>query len=93
MVHVETNSVTALYAQVRSGQWGSILPRSLATDSAVGADLKCIPLQTSGNVPISVGVMIPDRDLTFPLAEAFFNVAVAFKATVPSTRKLKSSSR
>lgn len=78
VAHVETNSVTALYAQVRSGHWASILPRSLAVESEIGIDLKCIPLLPS-STPISVGVMIPDRDLTFPLAEAFFKVAVSLK--------------
>ncbi len=93
VAHVETNSVTALYAQVRSGQWASILPKSLAAASEVGADLKCVPLLPSGGSPISVGVMIPDRDLTFPLAEAFFNVAVSLKAREPSRKKQKLSSR
>jgi DNA-binding transcriptional LysR family regulator len=85
VAHVETNSVTALYAQVRTGQWASILPRSLAVESEVGPDLRSVPLLPCGN-PISVGVMIPDRDLTFPLAEAFFNVAVSLTAA-PQPKK------
>ncbi|MDP9113748.1 MAG: LysR family transcriptional regulator [Acidobacteriota bacterium] len=93
IAHVETNSVTALYAQVRSGQWASILPRSLTAASEAGADLKCIPLLPSDSAPIAVGVMIPDGDLTFPLAEAFFNVAVSLKPKAPSPKKRKPSSR
>ncbi|MDP8991374.1 MAG: LysR family transcriptional regulator substrate-binding protein, partial [Acidobacteriota bacterium] len=93
VAHVETNSVSALYAQVRSGQWASILPRSLAAASEVGADLKCIPLPPSASSPTAVGVMIPDRDLTFPVAEAFFNVAVSVKPADPSPKRRKPSSR
>jgi DNA-binding transcriptional LysR family regulator len=92
MAHVETNSVPALYAQVRSGLWASILPKSLAVQSEIGSELKCVPLLPSGN-PISVGVMIPDRDLTFPLAEAFFNVAVSLSTGAEKPNKRNRSSR
>lgn len=92
VAHVETNSLTALYANVRSGRWASILPLSLATQSEIRGDLTRIPLPPSGE-PISVGVMIPDRDLTFPLAEEFFNVAVSLKADAPSHRQRVPSAR
>jgi DNA-binding transcriptional LysR family regulator len=81
--HIETNSMTALYSHVRSGEWASVLPRSLTVPSHTGADLKAIPLPPS-HASVSVGIMIPDRDLTFALAEEFFNVAVSTKtSTVP----------
>jgi len=86
VAHVETNSVAALYAQVRSGHWASILPKSLAADSQFGVDLRSIPLPACGS-PLWVGVMIPDRDLTFPLAEALFSVAVSLRADA-NQRKL-----
>jgi DNA-binding transcriptional LysR family regulator len=92
VAHVETNSVTALYAHVRSSQWAAILPTSLADVSQIGKDLVCIPLQPFGT-PISVGVMIPDRDLTFPLAEAFFNTAVSLEVGALQSKKRAPSSR
>lgn len=74
--HIETNSVSALYSHVRSGGWVSVLPKSLATESQTGTDLQAFPMpQPDKRVP--VGIMIPDRDLTFSLAEEFFNVAVS----------------
>jgi DNA-binding transcriptional LysR family regulator len=78
VAHMETNSLTVLYANVRSGPWASILPASLAEGPQIGSDLRSIPLLPSGT-SISVGLMIPDRDLTFPLAEAFFNMGVSMK--------------
>lgn len=85
--HIETNSITALYSQVRSGDWAAVIPRSLALEADVNSELESIPLAHSGQ-SIPVGVMIPDRDLTFPLAEAFFNVAAATKN--PAVRRKKS---
>jgi DNA-binding transcriptional LysR family regulator len=76
--HIETNSITALYSHVRSGEWVAVLPRSLTGPSQAGSDFVAIPLPRSG-APASVGIMIPDRDLTFALAEEFFNVAVSAK--------------
>jgi DNA-binding transcriptional LysR family regulator len=74
--HIETNSVSALYSHVRSGGWMSVLPQSLASESQTGSDLQAIPLAPSGNA-VAVAIMIPDRELTFALAEEFFNVAVS----------------
>jgi DNA-binding transcriptional LysR family regulator len=76
--HIETNSVTALYMHVRSGEWVSVLPKSLTAESQTGGDIKAIALPRSGDA-VQVGIMIPDRDLTFPLAEQFFITAVSAK--------------
>jgi DNA-binding transcriptional LysR family regulator len=76
--HIETNSMTALYMHVRSGEWMSVVPKSLAAESQTGGDMRSIQLPQSG-VVVPVGIMIPDRDLTFPLAEEFFNTAISSK--------------
>jgi len=78
LAHIETNSVSALYMHVRSGEWVSVLPKSLAAESQAGGDVKALSLPRMGD-PVPVGIMIPDRDLTFPLAEQFFNVAASTK--------------
>jgi DNA-binding transcriptional LysR family regulator len=77
--HIETNSLSTLYSHVLSGAWASVLPRSLA--SSAGGDsgaYETIDLPRSGEPPC-VGVMIPDRDLSLPLAEAFFQIALTTK--------------
>jgi hypothetical protein len=48
----------------------------LALDLETDGCLQCISLPPLKD-PASVGIMIPDRDLTFPLAEAFFNLAAS----------------
>ncbi len=67
---LETNSVSALVAHVRTGSWAAVLPRMLAADLKT-AELECFTLPA---VPdsLEVGVVIPDREFTVPLAEAFF---------------------
>ncbi len=87
--HMETNSVTALSSHVRSGAWASVLPRSLADHLQTGDCLEAIPLPPSTE-PVWVGVTIPNRDLTFPLAEAFLNLAAAEKEIRPERETILS---
>jgi DNA-binding transcriptional LysR family regulator len=76
--HIETNSISALYSQVRSGAWSSVLPRSLASIADDSSEFEMIALPKSGK-PAHVGVIIPDRELSLPLAEAFFQIALNTK--------------
>jgi DNA-binding transcriptional LysR family regulator len=76
--HIETNSISALYSQVRSGAWSSVLPRSLAGIAEGSDEFEMISLPKSSR-PARVGVIIPDRDLSLPLAESFFRVALNTK--------------
>jgi DNA-binding transcriptional LysR family regulator len=76
--HIETNSISALYSQVRSGAWSSVLPRSLASIADDSDEFEMIALPKSGK-PARVGAIIPDRELSLPLAEAFFQIALNTK--------------
>lgn len=76
--HIETNSISALYSQVRSGAWSSVLPRSLASIAHESDELEMILLPKSGR-PVRVGVMIPEQELSSPIAEAFFRIALNTK--------------
>jgi len=84
--HVETNSINALYCQVRSGAWSSVLPTSLATVAYEGDELEMVRLPKSGK-PARVGVTIPDLELSSPAAEAFFRIALNIK--ISWTRRSK----
>ena len=77
--YFETNSVTALRAHVRAGSCAAVLPRPLAVDLQAASAVECIAFPPFRN-PITVGVAIPDRESTFPLAEAFFKAVVRAKA-------------
>jgi len=82
--HVETNSISALYSQVRTGAWSSVLPQSLAHAVDTNDDFDAVALPKSGK-PIRVGVIMPDREFSLPLAEAFFRIAL--NANIASTRR------
>lgn len=84
--HFETNSVSALCSQVRTGTWGAILPQSLAKDLHTSGDIVCISLPPLPGAA-KVGVVIPDREFAVPLAEAFFS-STAKQPHGPSTRPL-----
>jgi DNA-binding transcriptional LysR family regulator len=81
---IETNSIGALYSQVRSGAWSSVLPRSLASDAEGSDELEMLPLPRQGK-SARVGVIIPDSAHSTPLAEAFFRIAV--NTRIPRTRR------
>jgi DNA-binding transcriptional LysR family regulator len=58
---IESNSVLALLAHARTGQWATVLPESIATTLGAGAGLRAIPLlKPSASYPI--GLILPDRD-------------------------------
>ena len=89
--HMETNSVDALYSQVRSGAWSAVVPRSLASIADNSEDLEMVALPRPGR-PASVGVVMPDRELSSPLAEAFFRIALNAKflgAAAPRSKRAR----
>jgi DNA-binding transcriptional LysR family regulator len=75
---IETNSLTALHSYVRSGTWSAVLPAPLAMDLQAIGDVESIALPALRG-PIPVALMIPDRELSFQPAEAFFRLAVSQK--------------
>jgi DNA-binding transcriptional LysR family regulator len=83
--HIETNSVTSVLSHVRSGAWVGLLPRLLATDLQASGELEVADLPKVNN-PVAVGVLIPDRNVIFPLAEAFFKMSASMKGTGAESR-------
>ena len=88
--HIETNSVDALYSQVRSGAWSAVVPRSLASIADNSDELEMVALPRPGK-PARVGVIMPDRELSSPLAEAFFRIALNTK--IPWARRSAKQAR
>jgi DNA-binding transcriptional LysR family regulator len=82
---LETNSLTALQAHVRSGAWAALLPTQLAKDMQAAGAFVTIPLPPSRNA-LSVGIVVPGPEIAVPLAEAFFKMAVSFKPISPRPR-------
>jgi DNA-binding transcriptional LysR family regulator len=73
-VGIETNSVLTLWAQVRSGHWGSVLPQPFLHLLGEPDGLKAVEL--AGQAPLhTVGLVIPEREPLTPSARALFTMA------------------
>jgi DNA-binding transcriptional LysR family regulator len=81
--HIDTNSITALFAYVRSGEWSAVVPATMAAMAGAGKvgvgvhnGFEAVPLPKMAE-PVSVGLAIPHRDPASMLAAAFFDVATS----------------
>ena len=77
-VAIETNSVVALVAHVRSGQWSSVIPHTLLgllgrREAALGG-LSAIPL-VEPEAAQTVGLVVNEREPLAPLARALLKTA------------------
>lgn len=83
-VAVETDSVLALVAHVRSGGWSSVFPHTfiglLGRDDATFAGLRVIPL-VDPKAEQAIGLVVSERDPLSPLARALVDVAQQFAAS------------
>ncbi|TQF06343.1 LysR family transcriptional regulator [Kitasatospora acidiphila] len=71
---VETDSVAALFAQVRTGRWASIVPYAWLHVFGVPHGMRAVPLvEPSRSVPI--GLVISDREPTSVMARALARTA------------------
>jgi DNA-binding transcriptional LysR family regulator len=69
-VRVESDSMSVLFAHVRTGAWVSIVPDKVAQSMQLGDNgLHMIPIVEPDAVH-TVGLVMPERDLTTPLATA-----------------------
>jgi DNA-binding transcriptional LysR family regulator len=69
-IMVESDSISVLFAHVRTGAWASIVPDKIAQSTRISdRDLKAIPIIEPDAVH-TVGLVMPERDLTTPLATA-----------------------
>lgn len=71
---IETNSVLAIIAHVRSGAWASVLPQSFLQFLPADDEVRAIPL-VEPVVMQQVGLVVPDREPLTPSARAMMNFA------------------
>ncbi|MBI0534552.1 LysR family transcriptional regulator [Roseomonas sp. KE2513] len=81
---VESNSIVALIAHVRSGEWMTVLPESVANTLGSAAGLQAIPL-VSPDAEYRIGLVVPVQAPTPPLTAALMTAAqeLAGGATPP----------
>lgn len=71
---IETNSVLAIIAHVRSGAWASVVPQSFLQFLPPDAEIRVIPL-VDPVVTHQVGLVVPDREPLTPSARALLDFA------------------
>lgn len=90
-VTIETNSVLALVAHVRSGRWSSVIPHTflglLGGDATAGSGFSAVPL-VEPEASHAVGVVLDERDPLPPLARALLKSARATDVSKVLDREL-----
>ncbi|TPG59069.1 LysR family transcriptional regulator [Roseomonas nepalensis] len=71
---VESNSIVALIAHVRSGAWMTVLPESLANTLGTASGLPAIPL-VAPEAAYGIGLVVPRLDPVPPLTAALLAAA------------------
>jgi DNA-binding transcriptional LysR family regulator len=66
---LESNSMIALFAHVRTGKWASIMPEKLAETLGLTDSVRAIPIVEPAATH-TVGLVVPDRQPTTPLINA-----------------------
>jgi DNA-binding transcriptional LysR family regulator len=68
---LESNSVIALYAHVRTGRWSSVMAEKLVDTLGIAAPIQSIPILEPRAVH-QIGLIVPRRDPMTPLTAAIF---------------------
>jgi len=68
---LESNSVIALYAHVRTGRWASIMAEKLVDTLGIVEPIRSIPIVEPQAVH-QIGLIVPRREPMTPLASALF---------------------
>jgi DNA-binding transcriptional LysR family regulator len=76
---LESNSMIALYAHVRTGHWASIMPAKFAEMLDLGEPFRAIPIVEPQAVH-EIGLIVPQRDPMTPLVSALAAEAKALAA-------------
>jgi DNA-binding transcriptional LysR family regulator len=84
---VETNSVLALWAHLRTGTWSSILPHPFLHLLGVPEGIRAVPLEGEGH--FTIGVVVPDREPMTPSARELLRVAGELDMSAAMEGKLK----
>jgi DNA-binding transcriptional LysR family regulator len=77
---LESNSVIALYAHVRTGRWASIMAEKLVDTLDIAEPIRSIPIVEPQAVH-QIGLVVPRREPMTPLASALFAQAKSLIAS------------
>jgi DNA-binding transcriptional LysR family regulator len=81
---LESNSMIALYAHVRTGRWASIMPEKIADMLDLVEPFRAIPIVEPQAVH-EIGLVVPQRDPMTPLTAALVAEAKSLAASLQSS--------
>ncbi len=73
-VVIESDSMTVLFAHVRTGNWVSVVPEKLVQASRLAEEFQALPIMEP-EITHTIGLVMPVRDPATPLANALANEA------------------
>jgi len=68
-ITLESDSMTVLFAHVRTGPWVSVVPEKVAQSTHMAGEFKAVPI-VEPDVVHTIGLVVPPRDPTTPLIAA-----------------------
>jgi DNA-binding transcriptional LysR family regulator len=72
---LESNSVIALLSHIRTGQWATVMPVKLVEIVGLASSVCAIPIVEPRAIH-TIGLIVPNREVTSPLAAALIAEAL-----------------
>ena len=78
---LESNSMIVLFSHIRTRQWATVMPSRLAETLGLDEVIRAIPIVEPSAIH-TIGLVVPNRDVTSPLAAALIAEALEVAATL-----------
>ena len=78
---LESNSMIVLFSHVRTRQWATVMPSRLAEALGLDEVIRAIPIVEPSAIH-TIGLVVPNRDVTSPLAAALIAEALEVAVTL-----------
>jgi DNA-binding transcriptional LysR family regulator len=79
---LESNSTIALFAHVRTGQWATVVPETLAAALGSADGMRAVPIVDPEAV-LTIGLVAPSREPMTPLTAALVAEAERLSPSLP----------
>ena len=73
---LESNSVIVLFSHIRTRQWATVMPMKLVETLGLTDVIRAIPIVEPSAIH-TIGLVVPNREVTSPLAAALIEEAIA----------------
>jgi DNA-binding transcriptional LysR family regulator len=78
---LESNSMIVLFSHIRTRQWATVMPSRLAETLGLDEVIRAIPIVEPSAIH-TIGLVVPNRDVTSPVAAALIAEALEVAVTL-----------